>query len=96
MTIQKLLLSLVTSFPHDETHRLVTVLERHRSAIGYSLHDLKGISAAICTHSIPTDPDIPPSREHQRRLNNAMREVVKKEVLKLIHVGESPSLVLNN
>jgi hypothetical protein len=25
-------------------------------------------------------------REHQRRLNNAMREVVKKEVLKLLKV----------
>jgi len=71
----------------DETHRLVTVLERHRSAIGYSLHDLKGISAAICTHRIPTDPDIPPSREHQCRLNNSMREVVNKEVLKLLHAG---------
>ena len=71
----------------DETHRLVTVLERHRSAIGYSLHDLKGINATICTHRFPMDPDIPPSREHQRRLNNVMREVVKKEVLKLLHAG---------
>ena len=26
-----------------------------------------------------------PSREPQRRLNNAMREVVKNEVLKLMH-----------
>jgi hypothetical protein len=69
----------------DETHRLVSVLERHRSAIGYSLHDLKGISAALCTHRIPTDPDILPSREHQHRLNNAMWEVVRKEDLKLLH-----------
>jgi hypothetical protein len=28
-----------------------------------------------------------PVREHQRRLNNAMREVVKKEVLKLLKAG---------
>jgi hypothetical protein len=28
-----------------------------------------------------------PIREHQRRLNNAMREVVKKEVLKLLKAG---------
>jgi hypothetical protein len=46
-----------------------------------------GISHVLCTHRIPTDPDITPSREPQRRLNNAMREVVKKEVLKLLHVG---------
>jgi hypothetical protein len=28
-----------------------------------------------------------PAHEHQRRLNNAMREVVKKEVLKLLKAG---------
>jgi hypothetical protein len=33
------------------------------------------------------EPDHKPSREHQRRLNDAMREVVKKEVLKLLHAG---------
>jgi hypothetical protein len=69
----------------EETLRLITVLEKHRSAFGYSLQDLKGISPALCTHRIPTDPYIIPSREPQRRLNNAMREVVKKEVLKLLH-----------
>jgi hypothetical protein len=67
----------------EETYRLVTVLERHRSAIGYSIHDLIGISPILYTHRIPTDPDISPTREPQRRLNNAMREIVKKEVLKL-------------
>jgi hypothetical protein len=69
----------------EETYKLVTILERHKSAIGYSLHDLKGISPALHTHHIPTYPDSSPSREPQRRLNNAMREVVKKEVLKLLH-----------
>src|SRR6185437_2869067 len=33
------------------------------------------------------EPEHKPSREHQRRLNDAMREVVKKEVLKLLHMG---------
>ena len=41
----------------------------------------------ICTHRIPTDLSISPSREPQCRLNNMMREVVKKEVIKLLHVG---------
>jgi hypothetical protein len=71
----------------EETYKLVIVLERHKSAVGYSLHDLKGISPTLCTHRIPTDPDSSPLREPQRRLNNAMREVVKKEVLKLLHAG---------
>jgi hypothetical protein len=66
---------------------LLTVLEKHCSTFGYSLQDLKGISPALYTHRIPTDLDSIPSREPQCRLNNAMREVVKKEVLKLLHTG---------
>ena len=69
----------------EESLRLLTVLEKHCSTFSYSLQDLKGISPALCTHHIPIDPDYIPSREPQRRLNNAMREVVKKEVLKLLH-----------
>jgi len=71
----------------DETFCLLTILEKHRSAFGYSLQDLKGISPALCTHHIPIDLDFIPSREPQCWLNNAMREVVKKEALKLLHTG---------
>jgi hypothetical protein len=66
---------------------LLTVLEKHRSTFGYSLQDLKGIGPTLCTHCIPTNLDSIPSREPQRRLNNAMREVIKKQVLKLLHAG---------
>nr|AAV43951.1 putative polyprotein [Oryza sativa Japonica Group] len=71
----------------DETQRLLAVLEKHCSVLGYSLQDLKGINPVLCIHRIPIDPESTPSREPQRRLNNAMREVVKKEVLKLLHAG---------
>jgi hypothetical protein len=67
---------------NDETQRLVATLEKYRSAIGNSLKDLKGISLSVCTLYIPMEQEHQPVREHQRRLNNAMREVVKKEVLK--------------
>jgi hypothetical protein len=33
------------------------------------------------------EPDHKLSREHHRQLNDAIREVVKKEVLKLLHAG---------
>jgi hypothetical protein len=72
---------------HEETQKLVATLEKYRSVIGYSLKDLKGISPSWCTHRIPMDQDDKPIREHQQRLNNAMREVVKKEVLKLLKAG---------
>jgi len=41
----------------------------------------------ICTHRIPIDPSVSPSQEPQHRLNNTMREVVKKEVIKLLDAG---------
>jgi hypothetical protein len=62
---------------------LVATLEKYRSVICYSLNNLKGISPSLCTHRILMEQDHKHAREHQRRLNNAMREVVKKEVLKL-------------
>lgn len=38
-------------------------------------------------HQIMLEEDSKTSREHQRRLNPDMSEVVKKEVMKLIDVG---------
>jgi hypothetical protein len=72
---------------HEETQKLVATLEKYRSIIGYSLKDLKGISPSLCTHRIPMDQDNKLVWEHQWRLTNVMREVVKKEVLKLLKVG---------
>lgn len=69
----------------DETAKLLAVLEKHRPVLGYSIQNLKGISSTLCTHGILKDPNCSPSREPQQSLNNMMREVVKKEVLKLLH-----------
>ena len=69
----------------EESLHLISILEKHHSTFGYSLQDLKRISPTLCTHHIPIDPNSIPSREPQHRLNNAIREVVKKEVLKLLH-----------
>ena len=49
----------------SETRWLVAVLEKYRSVIVYSLHDLKGISPNLCTHRISMEPKHKPSREHQ-------------------------------
>jgi hypothetical protein len=69
---------------NHETRRLVATLENYQSVIGYSLKDLKGISPSLYTHRILMEQAHKLVREHQRQLNNAMREVVKKEVLKLL------------
>jgi hypothetical protein len=62
-------------------------MRRHLNSLPswYSLQDLKGISPTLRTHRIPIDPSSTSSREPQRKLINAMWEVVKKKVLKLLH-----------
>ena len=70
----------------QETHFL-KILKTHRTALGWTIADIKGISPLICTHRIHLEEDVKPSRQPQRRLNPIMKEVVKKEVLKLLDVG---------
>ena len=45
--------------------------------------DIKGISPSIVQHRIYLE-EAKPIRDPQRRLNPAMKEVVKKEILKLL------------
>ena len=67
--------------------QLLEILKTHRTALGWTIADIKGISPLICTHRIHLEDDVKPSRQPQRRLNPIMKEVVKKEVLKLLDVG---------
>jgi hypothetical protein len=71
----------------EENEKLLILLKRHRKVIGYSINDLKGLSPAFCTHRIPMEDQCKPIVDHQRRLTHAMREVVKKEVIKLLDAG---------
>jgi hypothetical protein len=79
---KKTLVIISDKLSHEETKKLVATLEKYQSVIGYSIMDLKRISPSLWTHRIPMDQDNKPVWEHQQRLNNVMREVVKKEVLK--------------
>ena len=67
--------------------QLLEILKTHRTALGWTIADIKRISPLICTHRIHLEEDVKPSRQPQRRLNPIMKEVVKKEVLKLLDVG---------
>ncbi|CAM8978558.1 unnamed protein product [Rhodiola kirilowii] len=75
------------SLNDNETSRLLDVNREHKDAIGYSIDDLKGISPNLCMHRINLEDDSLPSREHARRLNPIVGEVVKKEILKMLDAG---------
>jgi ribosomal protein S6 len=68
----------------EATEKLLNLLKKHRKVIGYSIIDLKGLSPAFFTHRIPMEYQCKPVVDHQRRLTHAMREVVRKEVIKLL------------
>jgi hypothetical protein len=71
----------------SEEERLLEVLREHKSAIGWTIADIKGISASVCMHNIYMEEDCKPTRDPQRRLNPPMMEVVKKEITKLLDHG---------
>ncbi|XP_039684977.1 uncharacterized protein [Medicago truncatula] len=75
------------SLDEVETEKLLYVLKKYPKAIGYTIDDIKGINPSLCMHRILLEEDYKPSIEHQRRLNPNMKEVVKKEVLKLLDAG---------
>ncbi|CAL8083265.1 unnamed protein product [Prunus armeniaca] len=72
--------------PNDEK-KLLRVLKEHKTAIGWSITDIKGISPTLCMHKILLEDKAMPKRDAQRRLNPNMKEVVRKEVMKLLDVG---------
>jgi hypothetical protein len=68
----------------DQEDSLLSVLKKHKEAIGWTVADLKGINPSICMHRIHLEEDARPSREAQCQLNANMKEVVMKKVVKLL------------
>ena len=70
-----------------ETAKLLCELRKYRKAIGYSLDDIPGISPDLCMHRIHLEDESMTSVEHQMRLNPNLKDVVKKEIMKLLEAG---------
>ena len=63
------------------------VLTEHKRAIAWKISDIQGISPSFCTHKIMLEEGFKPMIQPQRRLNPNIKEVVKKEVIKLLDAG---------
>ncbi|XP_022897540.1 uncharacterized protein LOC111411218 [Olea europaea var. sylvestris] len=70
-----------------QCEQLLNILNEHKSALGWTIADIKGISPLICSHRIHIEEGATPKRDPQHRLNPTMKEVVKNEVLKLLDAG---------
>ena len=76
-----------SSLNFNQETNLLEILKAHQTAIGWTIANVKGISPLIYTHRIHLEDDVKPFRQPQRRLNPVMKEVFKKELLKLLYVG---------
>ena len=70
-----------------ETQKLLDVLRKYPTALGYNISDLKGICPSICMHRILLEEDCKTSREPQRRINPILSTVVRDEIKKLMEAG---------
>ncbi|XP_062080618.1 uncharacterized protein LOC133785389 [Humulus lupulus] len=59
-----------------EEEKLLRVLRAHKTAIGWTLADIRGISPLIVMHRILMEDDARPIIDAQRRLNPTMKEVM--------------------
>ncbi|WZZ44754.1 hypothetical protein YC2023_041013 [Brassica napus] len=73
--------------PKVELNPLPNELRKYRKALGYSLADIPGISPDLCIHRIHLQDESMTYVEHQRRLNPNLKDVVKKEIMKLLEAG---------
>nr|GEX37884.1 reverse transcriptase domain-containing protein [Tanacetum cinerariifolium] len=71
----------------EEKAALIKVLKSHKQAIAWKHSDIEGINPEFFTHKILIEDDFEPAVQHQRRVNPKIHDVIKKEVLKLLHAG---------
>lgn len=62
-----------------EEENLLHVLREYKTALGWTIADIKSISPSMCMHRILLEDGSKPTIEAQRRLNPNMQEVVRGE-----------------
>ncbi|GJW41402.1 reverse transcriptase domain-containing protein [Tanacetum coccineum] len=70
-----------------EKTKFLKVLRNHKGAIFWSIADIKGIDSSFRTQKILMEDPFKPIVQPQRRVNPNIKEVVKKEVIKLLDAG---------
>ncbi|KAL4310882.1 hypothetical protein GQ457_01G019960 [Hibiscus cannabinus] len=69
-------------FRAAQEEKLIKTLRQHKEALGCTIADIKGFCPTICMHKILLEDNHKPTVDAQQRLNQAMKDVVRKEVLK--------------
>jgi len=62
----------------------MSVLRKHKKAIGWIMNDIKRLCSGIVQHHIYLNEEVTPKRDPQCRLNPIMQEAIRTEILKLL------------
>ena len=71
----------------DQEKRVCEIVRNRVKSIGWQILDIKRISPSIVMHKIHMEEGSRAVIKRQRRLNPNMKEVVKKESVKLLYAG---------
>ncbi|GJX04981.1 hypothetical protein Tco_0190897 [Tanacetum coccineum] len=71
----------------NEKERLVSVLKKHKEAFAWKTSDILGINPSFCKHKTNFEDNVKLVIQRKHRLNPNMKEVVKKEIIKLLDAG---------
>eukprot|EP00253_Pinus_taeda_P023617 PITA_23617 len=73
-------------FPSQEKE-LRSLLNHNLDAFAWSYKEMKRVHPSVCTHHIYIKEDCKPVTQPQRRMNPALKDIVKEELQKLLDAG---------
>ena len=64
----------------DQQKQLVDILKEQLGAFAWEYTDMKGIHPDTCIHHIYIHGEVTPVRKPQKRMNPALKDIVKEEI----------------
>eukprot|EP00253_Pinus_taeda_P020547 PITA_20547 len=77
-------LKISSSLSPSQEKELCSLLNNHLDAFAWSYREMKGVHPSVCTHHIYIKEDCKLVRQPQRRMNPALKDIVKEELQKLL------------
>ena len=77
----------------NQQAQLLKVLKKQARAFAWEYTDMKGTHPNTYIHHIYMDPNISPVRKPQRRMNPALKDIIKEELQKIL--SSILSLIVN-
>ena len=67
--------------------QLTELLQKNKKDFSWDYGEIKGLSPTLCIHRIYFNEGFLPLHQPQRRINLALKEIVKTKLQKLLDVG---------